>query len=1402
MPTIVSKNKSLPLNIIGASGYTSILSTTPFYLKSDISSGNIPLYMKQTVNSGILKAETNWDFSLASNSKINHYSNGDIEYVLTDYSSNRYDSYYNSNRGTEAVEYTLSHDWSINAIDATEEVLALGTKGWTSFEKYTLNKDYNLTAAYFSQVTWIDIPPPTVENVTVYTYSVNYSTTSTCSLVSEGTLVLAYTDTDGNPQTISTYIANGITSASIGPITSRESQPTVQSFSGSPGTWASFTPPGCLSISGSSSSVVTIETPATLPNDAVVVGNRYYRTSSLDPKLSGFLLPNLIEDLKDPDKTWMKFAGNVYLLNFEVPDYSDIYIKIVYTSTSGSKDRYIYGVTSPSTEEKLYKFGGFIKFTDFANGWYDRAILDNKTSIDTDDKFLWYIIIKDNIADAGQYYSIGLSNYVTWDFQYQGLSLNYDFANLFNYLYYEKSNNESYYPLDLRIISIKSLEVIKVAGFPNCGKVDVFFPKYGSVENFVSGDYSIFSPRHGLASGDRVKFTEALGSGTTLNGFKYALPIDSDSFSIYYDKELSSPAYIHDTYTSTGVRWSVVDGQTWSYGFTLYSPTDKNGYGTSLSLITANEPPVTGETPLSRAIETTTEKPQNNFTGQISWTNYYPFERFDSAEGTVFGVVNGNKFGSSVSLKKYGSDYILMVTEEGANESFQLISPFETVVEDLPKPYNKRVIPSFFPYGRSHFYKITPSSKSIEYITSYAPSDNPWASYEIVNRQERIIQQITKFDNKALTSSDLATYNNTSSNYWNGARLMQWSKDYFYDSDIGFSFPNQNSYPYDYGFVDKLKSADFEIDGNSVYAVMAYNVKNADFLNYSRLKNVDHYFRSLSFDITSPSSKSTTLYTVDTSSYSTSDLSAQKEEYDYFASKIIVQNNGLYFGWASDYRTEEYMYYYKRSGNQYELKDVITSAGARGFGNYLVADNGFLLTNKYSYADENGNSTTNPLDSIQVYKYDGKGDQYYYIGSVSPTIDLSNSLYSNVNSDRYELTTNLSYDGTSGTSATYIIDLDSNYDIKDDMLVIRDWYEYAGFKYDHSSNKFVNKFHKLAPKSTNSSILKISKGLQTAFFDDSIEYDLGSYHQSLQIFDVSQIDESSLNNYLFTIDTHYPTYVPLFLKTIEGYSSGNLNLKGLGHDVFSTGVALNLQAPIPTGTGVNLFVKQVDIHSTGLNLFHKSTSIESGNTTLFIRNSIYETGIPLVMNPAKREYFPLYLEQTVVTNFIDSELALSLYSTFNVAQSPRPSAYSEYDPFVTPVVPENYLVVPFYLQTTSYNDYAESLPLAIYAPGTGISSGLSLYQNAGGTSGSVFNNSTLYMSASGYKGYDNSGILNLWMQRPITDSLPLIVYNTTETGNIPLFCSGANFVGTEVTLNISGYHRPSGTITLYSRGDL
>lgn len=1384
MPTIVSQTGNLPLTIIGASGYTSILSTRPLYLKSDILSGNIPLYLKQTPNSGVLKAETNWNFSLASNSRINHYSNGDIEYSLTDYSSNRYDSYYNTNRGREAIEYTLSHDWSVNAMDVTEDALAIGVKGWTSFEKVGRKSEASVYSTYISAINWYVLPPPTINIVRMYTYTVNWTTSIPYAYINTGgNLTLGYTDIDGNHQTVTGAITT-LSTGTIGPITSQETEPSIDNWTGDPSGWPTFANPNyTLYILSSTFQDIEVITYPTIPNDAVVVGNRYFRTSELQPMLSNFIIPELVNIFQDSEYSWMNFNSP----DFEVPDYSDIYLDIVYTSAPIEPGSPGYGttlssVTSSTTERKIYKFGGFYRYSEFFSTLLDPDTMETKTTIDGQDYYNWYIIVKDD----GSYSTIVLSDYITWNFQY---SLSFPFGSLLS--------DGDHLVVGWKKISIKSLSVTKVATYPNCGKVDIYFPKYGSVSSFISGDYSIKSPNHGLMSGDRVKFTEALGSGTTLNGLKYVLPVDSETFNIYYDNSFSKPAYIYDTLTSTGVRWSAVDGQTWGYGFSLYSPTDKNGYGTTLSLITSNEPANTGETPLDRAVSVLETKPQHDFTGQRSWTNYYPFERFDSSEGTVFGVVNGNKFGSSVSLKKYGNDYILMVAEEGASESFQLLSSFETIDDGIAKPRNKRVVPSFLPYGRLHFYKIFPQTKSIEYLTSYSPSDNPWASYEIVNRQERIIGQISQFNNKSITTNDFATYNNSNSNYWNGAKLLQWSKSYFYNSDIDFQIPDQNSYPYEFGFVDRLKAADFEISGNTIYCVSTSNVKNGDFLNNLRLKNLHGYFRSLSFNITTPDQKTTSLYTVNNSPFTTNDISIQKEEYDYFGSKVVLKNSGLYFGWASDYRPEEYLYYYNRIGSDYSIKDIVISFGARGFGDYFAVDNGFLLSNKSSYVDESGNPTTNPLQSIQVYKYDGPGNQYYYAGSLTPTIDLSNPIYSLVNSDSYELTANLSYDGTNSNSATYILDLDDNYDIKDDLLVIRDLNEYAGFKFDYSSGRFVNKFHKFSPRTTGNSILKIFTGHQAAFFDDLVEYDLGEYHKSLQIFDASQVDESSLNNYLFTIDTHYPNYLPLYLKTVEGNSSGNLNLKSLGHDVFSSGLNLNLQAPIPTGTGVNLFLKQVDVHSTGLSLFHKSTSIQSGDLSLFVRNTIYETGITLVMNPEQRAYFPLFIENVVPTNFIDTNLNLSLYSTYKISASPIPS--STYDPNNPP---DNYFVMPLYLKTYSYGDFAEPLPLYLLSPGTGISSSVNLYQNAGGDSGSVFNNTTIYMNCSGYRGNDTSGMLNLWIQRPIAETLPLFVYNTITTGNVPLYSSGSNSIGTGITLNISGYHMPTGNLKLFTRGDL
>ena len=288
---------------------------------------------------------------------------------------------------------------------------------------------------------------------------------------------------------------------------------------------------------------------------------------------------------KDRESNWM----NINSPNFEVPDYSDIHIRIVYDSSpiNSNQTKLLQPVTTTGNEEKIYKFGGFLKIQDFYNGLYDNTTLSSKLNIDSEYEYLWYIITKDD----GTYCFIGLSSYTTWEYSFD---INFPVSQ----------NNlitEDHLIVGWKKPSFRLSEAIKVAGFPNCGKVDIFFPKYGNVENFVSGEYTITSPNHGLASGDRVKFTEALGSGTTLNGLKYALPINNDNFNIYYDRELSYPAYINDTYSSTGVRWSVVDGQTWSYGFTLYSPTDKNGYGTSLSLIHRNAPDIVTGKQIGRA---------------------------------------------------------------------------------------------------------------------------------------------------------------------------------------------------------------------------------------------------------------------------------------------------------------------------------------------------------------------------------------------------------------------------------------------------------------------------------------------------------------------------------------------------------------------------------------------------------------------------------------------------------------------------------------------------------------------------------------------------------------------------------------------------------------------------------
>lgn len=1380
MPTTASRDQSVPFTIIGASGYTSILSTRPLFIKTDLSSGQLPLYLKQTPDkSGVLKAETNWDLSLASNSRINHYSNGDIEYDLKDYSSNKYDSYYANNRGQEAIKYTLSHDWSITDIAVEKDVMAISTKGWSSFEKYTTDiLDYPIYSTYVSPVNYYELSPPVTENITVYTFSVDWDANAGSQIATNGNLIVHYVY-NNTPMTYIQYIENDA-QGTIGPLQATVWPPTFE-WTGDPNDL-----PYWDENPAYTTSTETIITYPELPNDAVIVGTKYIRTSELYPKISRYIIPEISAIFKDQYNDWM----NVNSPDFEVPDYSDIYLRVVYDSSKidPSQTKYLQPVATVGNEEKLYKFGGFLNIQNFYDGLYDKAILTSKPTLDGDIDDSWYIITKDD----GTYCFVGLSSYTTWEFSFD-LNFPISQANLIT---------DDHLIVGWKKPSVRSSEIAKVAGFPNCGKVDLYFPKMGYIETFASGTNEVVSSNHGLSTGDRIKITEALGSGNTMNGVRYVSTIDPNKFALYYDSSFSYGATIHNTTTATGVRWSAIDGNTWGYNLTLYSPMGKNGYATNAQLRTSVEQPQ-GETPYERAVESdTADKPQANLTGQRSWNNYYPYERFDSGDNIIFGVVNGNKFGSDIAIKKYGNNYILMVAEEGASESFQLVSSYSTKLTEVV-PQNKRVIPSFFPYGRIHFYTINPLAKTVDYLTTYSPTDNPWAAYETINRQERLLSQIQLYENKNLQISDINTYNSTSNNYWNGARFVQWSKDYIYNSDLDFNFPNQNGNQHDYGFVDKLKSADFEISANTIYCYAVSNAKNADFNLSLRLKNLDRYIKLIYFDITSPSSKSASLITVNNSSYSTVDADIQKQEIGLFANKIQAIDGRVLTGWPSNYRYYEYIYNYIRSGNTLSLLDTITSDGNKGFGNYLVAEGSILITNKYNGFDENENATTNPLQSLQVYRYDKIGNRYYYVSSLSPTVNLDNSIYSGINPDIYEFTTNNSYDNTSSNSATYIINLDGKYDLKNDCLILRDWNEYAGFQFDYSSNTFKNKFHKFSSKSSQNSIIRLSEGKQSSFFDTAIEYDTGDYHQSLQIFDAVQIDENTLNNYVITMDTHYPNYVPLFLKTTEGYSSGNTPLYALGHTPYATGAPLYLQPPMPYATGVSLFAKQVDIANTGISLFHKSTSIATTGVDLFIRNGFSTGGLPLVFNSTQRSVFPLYISHIVPTTLSDDSMNLFIYSAYNVGVAPTPSSYNSYiDLLNNPVTPSNYFVMPLYISTIPYDDHANGLNLYLDSPGASITGSISLYQNAGGASGQVFNNRALYTYGSGYKGNEVSNGANLFIKSPITTQVPLFVYNTISTGNIPLYVSGANVVATGVSLYCSGVHYPNSTVTLMIDGDL
>ena len=98
----IKKSNNLGLNIFGGSGYTSIFSTTNMHMKSDLSSGNLNLSIKSNPTGVAINHKTNWDFSLRPPVNTNYIANGDLEFSLSDFSSNPNDDYYSyTNRKME-----------------------------------------------------------------------------------------------------------------------------------------------------------------------------------------------------------------------------------------------------------------------------------------------------------------------------------------------------------------------------------------------------------------------------------------------------------------------------------------------------------------------------------------------------------------------------------------------------------------------------------------------------------------------------------------------------------------------------------------------------------------------------------------------------------------------------------------------------------------------------------------------------------------------------------------------------------------------------------------------------------------------------------------------------------------------------------------------------------------------------------------------------------------------------------------------------------------------------------------------------------------------------------------------------------------------------------------------------
>jgi hypothetical protein len=1441
--------RGLGLNIRGLDVRSGILSTMPLRVQAE--------------NATYIPHKNNTDFTISSPALINYTPSGIANIILNDFSSNKYDSFFSSNQGKNSNQYELECSWYINDIDIEDDIAIVGTRDWTSTEKYTTVKYYP-TVVSTDVISNVDIQK-TVDteegSVTcnIYNWSVNWATASLT--YGSGYVIVNSFNCDGTQTTTTTYLAP----ASMGTLTTKSTSKPSYSLNGS---WTNdpLDPADFVNTGLFSSETVITSCPidtyryteggfrhrkyclkntfshytpnADYPDIDVFT---YFNIKNLN---SIFQKPKYLTRPADKNVEGGTLNSNTPLGKYptypkEFPDYSDIFIQVDYVKSTGGLSTLTDSIilTSGMDTRYIYTFGGFLSYSDYTLkcSTLSRSNYNTKPRdlIADDEGYKWYMVYRDT---SGDYEFLTLSSYIIPSSILTSSELTTNFSkvplvdNRFHKIFNPSvdignaldPSTGGTYLIQNSIISADSIKVIKVANYGNCGKVDIYTKKNGDILS-ISGNY-ITSSGHGLNTGDSIKITSALNSTsglTPFNGIRYVSGVSADKFAIYLDQNFKTP--ISGTVRSTsGILWSALDKTNWKYNGTLYSPQGKNGYGFSSKLRLVSETGVESSNIVDRAIESSPTddsfvKPQAHLNSWISWTNFYPFERAASSEASIT-LENGNKFGADCQISKVSdNNYVLMVTEPGAEVSFKICDDFIISSQNIspgqstePLPNNQFVIPNFLPQGRVHFYKITKSPYSIEYMTSVAATGNPWAAYETLNQNYKSQSNIASYTNYPISAEKVKNnYSVTYDNYWIGARYYSWkNSNYIFNSSYAIEGPDQTNNITRFGFVDSFgKAAAFDIDhsNNQLHCVTTTNVKNFD---NTRLPYTDCLAQAFNINLTT-TGISTLSGIVNQSDFYSPIAKDQYNEIYKYGSNVDFDDSRLIIGWPAERRSLEYLYIYDRIGSGYEPIQTITSAGNNNFGEYFVADNDFLVTNRYSDIDDSGN-VTDPLNYVYVYERDARTNRYLYMQRISPTIDLTKDQYQSLTSEAYILTANLSYDNTTNDSATLTSDLYGRYDIYDNSLVIRDYNEHAYFVYNSNDNKFICTNHNLLSDTellTTFGVLRMRPS-SSSLADGST----GEFINSLEVMEGTQFLSTAR---IITRSYQNPNYLPLFVKTTDGYSSGQVDLFTHGkltYDPQPTGLTLFIQSPQPFTGGMNLFAKQYDEYESGVNLFLKAVEPYNTGFLLFIKSNFNEVELPLVMNPNFTQYFPLYMKTYAAQTLEFDEDGNPTGNTIEIELDQIGYSTNSFDLMIKNYhtgVPNGWNNMNLNMITYPYMDFGRNLNLTIGKQLPTSNSNLQIFLcNPSGTtpnsSGGSFSISNLYLQGPDrVNGVDYSNTINLFMKRIMDVEMPLFVYNTYVSGGLDNYIRGGIPFTGGTSLYVSGEPFPinaSDSGTLYIAG--